>query len=130
MPSGDHYGRAKERVDVLVIGAGASGAAFAWRLSQAGINVMCLEQGEWLDPKTYPTALDDWELHRQSAFHPDPNFRRLPADYPVHNVASPIAPLMFNAVGGSTIHWSATSRAFAPPTFRCARSMAWPTTGP
>ena len=31
-------------VDVLVIGAGASGATFAWSLSEAGIEVMPLEQ--------------------------------------------------------------------------------------
>ncbi len=29
-----------DSVDVLVIGAGASGAAFAWSLAEAGINVM------------------------------------------------------------------------------------------
>ena len=32
-------------VEVLVIGAGASGGAFAWSLAEAGINVMCLEPG-------------------------------------------------------------------------------------
>jgi choline dehydrogenase-like flavoprotein len=105
-------------VDVLVIGAGASGAAFTWSLSQAGIKVMCLDQGGWVDPTTYPTALDDWELHRQHAFHPDPNVRRLSADYPVHNAQSPIAPLMYNAVGGSTIHWSAHFPRFHPSDFR------------
>jgi len=31
-----------ERVDVLVIGAGASGAAVAWMLARAGIGVTCL----------------------------------------------------------------------------------------
>ena len=31
--------------DVLVVGAGASGAAFTWSLAQAGISVVCLEQG-------------------------------------------------------------------------------------
>ena len=31
----------RERVEVLVIGAGAAGAAFTWSLSQAGIKVMC-----------------------------------------------------------------------------------------
>ena len=31
--------------DVLVIGAGASSAAFTWSLTQAGIKVVCLEQG-------------------------------------------------------------------------------------
>jgi choline dehydrogenase-like flavoprotein len=108
----------RERVDVLVIGAGASGAAFTWSLSQAGLKVMCLEQGGWVDPKSYPTVLDDWELYRQHAYHPDPNFRRLPADYPVNDTASPIAPLMYNAVGGSTIHWSAHFPRFRPSDFR------------
>ena len=31
-------------VDVLIVGAGASGAAVAWRLAGAGIGVLCLEQ--------------------------------------------------------------------------------------
>jgi choline dehydrogenase-like flavoprotein len=108
----------RERVEVLVIGAGASGAAFTWSLTQAGIKVMCLEQGGWVDPSSYPTMLDDWELYRQHAYHPDPNFRRLPADYPVNDTASPIAPLMYNAVGGSTIHWSAHFPRFRPSDFR------------
>src|SRR5215831_12126601 len=108
----------RERVEVLVIGAGAAGAAFTWSLSQAGIEVLCLEQGGWVDPNSYPTALDDWELYRQHAYHPDPNFRRLPADYPVNDTASPISPLMYNAVGGSTIHWSAHFPRFRPSDFR------------
>jgi choline dehydrogenase-like flavoprotein len=107
-----------ELVDVLVIGAGASGAAFTWSLRQAGIKVMCLDQGGWVDPTLYPAALDDWELHRQREFHPDPNSRRLSADYPVNNAESPIAPLMYNAVGGSTIHWSAHFPRFHPSDFR------------
>ena len=31
--------------DVLVIGAGASGGAFAWSLAEAGIKAVCLGQG-------------------------------------------------------------------------------------
>ena len=46
-------------VDVLVIGAGASGAAVAWRLAGAGMDVLCLEQGGWIDPRSYPTDQDD-----------------------------------------------------------------------
>jgi len=107
-----------ERVDVLVIGAGASGAALTWRLSQAGIHVMCLEQGGWIDPQTYPSVRDEWELHRQGDFNPDPNMRGLSVDYPVNNTESPIAPLMYNAVGGSTIHWSAHFPRFRPSDFR------------
>ena len=41
-----------EKVDVLVIGAGASGAAFAWKLAKSGMKVMCLEQGDWINPST------------------------------------------------------------------------------
>jgi flavin-dependent dehydrogenase len=33
--------------DVLVVGAGPSGAAFTWSLSEAGIDVLCLEQGDF-----------------------------------------------------------------------------------
>ena len=50
----------KNVVDVLVIGAGASGAAFSWRLADAGINVICLEQGTEVNPKNYPATKDDW----------------------------------------------------------------------
>jgi cation diffusion facilitator CzcD-associated flavoprotein CzcO len=35
-----------DRTDVLVIGAGAAGAAVAWMLARAGIGVVCLEQGD------------------------------------------------------------------------------------
>jgi len=105
-------------IDVLVIGAGAAGAAVAWRLADAGISVSCLEQGDWVDAKAYPHWQADWELHRQTDWSPDPNQRRLPQDYPVNDTASPIAPLMFNAVGGSTIHWSAHFPRFRPSDFR------------
>ena len=58
--------RTTDLVDVLVIGAGASGGAFAWSLAEAGINVMCLEQGGWMDPSAYPSTHDDWEIHKQT----------------------------------------------------------------
>ena len=110
--------RNNDIVDVLVIGAGASGAAFTWSLADAGVNVMCLEQGSWLDPSKYPSTRDDWEIKKQTDFNPDPNFRDLPEDYPVNDSNSSIAPLMYNAVGGSTIHWSAHFPRFHPSDFR------------
>ncbi|MFQ6027139.1 MAG: GMC family oxidoreductase [Dehalococcoidia bacterium] len=110
--------QASDVVDVLVIGAGASGGAFSWSLAEAGFNVLCLEQGGWVDPSDYPTTQSDWEIHRQTDFNPDPNLRRLPEDYPVNDTESPISPLMYNAVGGSTIHWSAHFPRFHPSDFR------------
>ena len=107
-----------DTVDVLVIGAGASGAAFTWSLAQAGMSVLCLEQGGWMDPASYTSYLSDWEIHRQTDFNPNPNVRGLPQDYPVNEADTPIAPLMFNAVGGSTIHWSAHFPRLHPSDFK------------
>jgi choline dehydrogenase-like flavoprotein len=107
-----------DRVDVIVVGAGASGAAFTWSLAKEGFSVLCLEQGGWTNPSRYPSTERDWELHRQTDFNPDPNFRGMPEDYPVNDSDSPIAPLMYNAVGGSTIHWSAHFPRFHPSDFR------------
>ena len=105
-------------VDILIIGSGASGAAAAWRLSGAGFSILCLEQGDWLDPQHYPPASADWEFRGATSFNFDPNVRRLDVDYPVNDTESAISPLMFNAVGGSTIHWTAHTPRFHPSDFR------------
>ena len=104
--------------DVLIIGAGASGAAAAWSLTSAGLDVVCLEQGDWVDPTDYPHSSPDWELHRQTDFAKDPNVRQRLEDYPLNNDDSAVTPLMFNAVGGSTIHWSGHYPRFRPSDFR------------
>ena len=104
--------------DALIVGAGASGAAVAWSLAEAGFRVTCLEQGDWLAPDSLPHGQEDWEIHRLTDFNADPNIRGLAADYPVNNVDSTFTPLMFNAVGGSTIHWSAHFPRYHPSDFR------------
>jgi choline dehydrogenase-like flavoprotein len=118
--------------DVVIIGAGASGAAVAWSLSSAGYKVVSLEQGGWVDPRSLPHWQADWELRRLTDFNPDPNVRRRAEDYPVNEADSTFSPLMFNAVGGSTIHWSAHFPRYHPSDFR-VRSLDgvgddWPLT--
>ncbi len=110
--------REEDVADVLVIGAGASGAAFTWSLAQAGIKVVCLEQGGWVPTDAFPATDSDAQIRLQTDFHPDPTFRDLPEDYPVNEDETPIAPLMYNAVGGSTIHWGAHFPRFHPSDFR------------
>ena len=44
-----------EGIDVLVIGSGAAGAALSWSLAEKGVKVVCLEQGGWIDPNTFPS---------------------------------------------------------------------------
>lgn len=41
-----------DKVDVLIVGSGASGAAVAWSLADTRMRIVCLEQGDWvlLDP--------------------------------------------------------------------------------
>ena len=104
--------------DVLIVGAGASGAAAAWSLSRRGLRVTCLEQGRWIDPSEYAHTRQDYELARQTSFAKDPNVRDWPEDYPINNSGTPIYPLMVNAVGGSTVHWSGHFPRMRPSDFR------------
>ena len=107
-----------EPVGVLIIGAGASGAAFAWRIADLGTSVLCLEQGPWVKQSDYPTNFIDWESRSMGPFATSPNIRKLPADYPVNEQDSAIQPLMYNAVGGSTILWAGHFPRFTPRDFR------------
>lgn len=105
-------------VDVLIVGAGASGAAVAFSLAETRMNILCLEQGDWMDPTQYPSNGSDWELRRMGDFALSPNTRNGPADYPVNDDESEIKASMFNAVGGSTILYAAHFPRFRPGDFR------------
>ncbi|HEV8130518.1 MAG TPA: GMC family oxidoreductase [Acidobacteriota bacterium] len=111
---------ARERADVLVIGSGAAGGAVSKRLADYGAKVVCLEQGDWVEPSRYPSTRPDWEVQLQRGpWNFNPNVRRRPEDYPVVSRGShPPSVLMFNAVGGSTIHWTGHFPRFHPSDFR------------
>jgi len=105
-------------VDVLIIGAGASGAAFAWSMGDTRMRILCLEQGDWMNPADYPSTRRDWEVRMDREFSANPNVRRRPEDYPINDADSPIAPLNFNGVGGSTILYAAHFPRLHPSDFR------------
>jgi choline dehydrogenase-like flavoprotein len=86
------------------------------------MNILCLEQGDWMDPSLYPTTGMDWEMRALSDFGLSPNARRRPEDYPVNDAESPISVSMFNAVGGSTILYAGHFPRFHPSDFR-ARTL-------
>ncbi|HZR81183.1 MAG TPA: GMC family oxidoreductase [Candidatus Binatia bacterium] len=111
-----------EPVDVLIIGAGAAGAAFAWSLSDTRMNILCLEQGDWVRSDEYPGNRTDWELRRLGDWGFSPNDRKRPADYPINDAESAIAVSNFNAVGGSTILFAGHFPRFHPGDFR-ARTL-------
>ena len=107
-----------DRADVLIIGAGASGSVVAAQLAQAGMQVVCLEQGGWLNPSDFPADRRDLELLSTARWHINPNVRGLPEDYPCEVSQADIHPLMVNAVGGSTIHYTAIWTRMHPADFK------------
>ncbi len=107
-------------VDVVIVGAGVSGGVVGRRLAEAGLTVVCLEQGRWHDASEFPGRLPEWELVMRKQWSPNPNVRRLPEDYPIDSTDSDIEPLMYNAVGGSTILYAADWSRLVPSDFRTA----------
>lgn len=92
---------------MLIIGAGASGAAVAWSLADTRMRILCLEQGGTPKPHTFPSTGRDWEARQKGDFALSPNQRRLPEDYPINDNASPIKVTNFNGVGGGTVLYAA-----------------------
>lgn len=116
-----------KRFDAVVVGAGAGGAAAAWRLCQQGLTVLLLEAGPRFDPaRDYKLSQPDWERHQ---FPEPPGSRgevsigqldRLdPADSDLRSWNRAIGPLVrgetrqamgpgyhhVQGVGGSTLHF-------------------------
>ena len=104
--------------DVLIIGAGASGATAAWNLAETKMRIVCLEQGGWTNPANYPTTGRDWESRAQSDFSINPNRRQQPGDYPVNDDDSPIKIANFNGVGGGTVLYAGHYPRFHPSDFK------------
>jgi choline dehydrogenase-like flavoprotein len=104
--------------DVVVIGAGPTGGAAAWRLASQGFSVALLERGHWFDYDGLDREGADWEARRARGWHSNPNVRRGPDDDPVDDADSPIKPMIASAVGGSSIYWSAHVPRFRPEDFR------------
>src|ERR1700689_4010559 len=106
--------RRDEEVDVAIGGAGPSGSVAALHLARAGFSVVVLEQGGWPDYADYTGARPEHELVSTKVWHPNPNVRDNPRDYPVDNSTSDINPLMFAGVGGSATLYGAQWMHFLP----------------
>ena len=109
---------ADDVVDVLIIGAGASAAAFAWSMADTRMRILCLEQGDWMNPADYPSTSKHWQVRRQIAYNQSPNIRQRDTDYPINEDESAVSVANFNGVGGGTILYSAHFPRFKPSDFR------------
>ena len=143
--------KSDEAHDVVIVGAGAGGAAAAWALSSLGVRVLVLEAGPRFDPTIdYRLHEPDWELHD------------FPADRGLYQGAYATAPLQrldarwdglrswdaargrlntgdrraayayhhVRGVGGSTLHFSGEAHRIHPAAMRmhtrCGVAADWP----
>ncbi|MCI5073626.1 GMC family oxidoreductase [Oricola sp.] len=107
-----------EPVDVLIIGAGASGAAVAWSLADTRMRILCLEQGDWPKSTDFPANGRDWEARMLEDYALSPNRRGSRADYPINDDNSPIKIANYNGVGGGTVFYAAHFPRLLPSDFR------------
>ena len=113
-------------VDVVVVGSGMGGAAFCARLAEKApkLRIVCLERGGWVDPATMPPLRRDWQRATLNDWAASPNIRLRSAepspsaDYAIDDLESPIKPLMWSGVGGSSINWAAHFPRLHPSDFK------------
>jgi choline dehydrogenase-like flavoprotein len=108
---------AKEYVDVLVIGSGASGGPVAFELAKSGIKVMVLEKGDWC-PRDTQVEDELSQLHRE-IYRPsgdmDPTVIKSKGKVVAETSRLGQA---FYLVGGGTVRYSGTSWRMRTDDFR------------
>jgi len=107
-----------ETADVVIVGAGPSGAVAAHTLSGHGFSVVCLEQGDWVSPTDYPGNRSEYELLLEKKWSWNPNTRGRPADYPMNLDQTDVVPIMYGGVGGSSLLYGAMWMRLLPSDFR------------
>src|SRR5271170_378651 len=105
------------RADVCIIGAGASGAAAAKVLCEAGVNVVSLERGPWRTRETF--GGDELANINRYNLWPDPllnprTTRGSTDEKPRVELFCPVPQM----VGGGTVHWQGWLPRFTPEDFR------------
>ena len=92
-------------VDVVIVGAGATGGTAAKVLSERGLKVVGLDRGPWLKPKDY--SGDEVKYINRNFLWPDPilNPRTVRPDERAKAELFPFSPLP-QLVGGGTTHWA------------------------
>ena len=104
-----------EHADVLIIGSGATAArSRPGAGARRGCDVVCLEQGGWVEAGDHPHYSADWQWQRTHAtgMPTSTSARATPTTFPVDSDSSQV--LMWNGVGGSTNVYGAIWPRFRP----------------
>jgi choline dehydrogenase-like flavoprotein len=106
-----------DRVDAVIIGAGASGAAAAKVLTERGLRVVALEKGPWRTRESF--GGDELANVNRYNLWPDPilNPRTSRTSPEVAAEVDPFCPVP-QMVGGGTVHWQGWLPRFTPNDFR------------
>lgn len=109
---------AADRCDALIVGLGAAGSVLAQELSRAGMRVVALEKGPWLDEDDFAFKHDEIRYHVRLALSPrlqenpltwrptkDTEATLLPWGHgPFHLGPLFLPPSL--GVGGGSLHWA------------------------
>ena len=105
--------------DVVIVGMGAVGGAAAYPLAKAGLSVVGLEAGTWLDRRDFaPDEISnnyrDWPMLVKKTERERPTARATAAETATRVNSHP----MMNAVGGTSVHYWGQSWRLNPWDFR------------
>ncbi len=111
--------------DVVIVGMGAAGGVAAYPLAEAGLNVVGLEAGTWLDQRDFaPDEIRnnyrDWPMLVKKTELERPTSRATSATTATRVGSHP----MMNAVGGTTLHYWAQSWRLNPWDFSVVTETA------
>lgn len=111
-------GKRPAPVDVLIVGAGASGGTAAKVLAEAGLKVVALERGPWLRPAEHFSG-DEIKYVNRNYVWPDAKLspRTVREDEHSKSELFPFSPVP-QLVGGGTVHWAGWLPRPMPSDFR------------
>ncbi|HEY5007016.1 MAG TPA: hypothetical protein VII42_03370, partial [Caulobacteraceae bacterium] len=116
---------AHPKVDVLIVGFGWTGAIMAQELTDAGLNVLAVERGDWMDTATdFSTtfAQDELRYYWRKELFQKPAHETLTVRNNATQTALPMRSLGSFlpgvGVGGAGLHWNGQVWRFLPSDFQ------------